>query len=115
MQQHTHHFAQHMMMTMAMTEITVSPQWNGLFQHFKVLKILPFDYKTYRCGCGAVSTRLGAPPIEQRLKFRYHDDRALLKLLKTITLSILNQYPCIIYQNHCLITDNERTKFISAL
>jgi hypothetical protein len=100
---------------MAMTEISVSQQWNGVFEHYKVLKILAFNHQIDGVVFGAISTCLGAPPIEQRLNFRYHDDRPLLKLLKTITVQILNQYPCIIYQNHCLITSDERINFISAL
>jgi hypothetical protein len=102
-------------MTMAMTEISVSQQWNGVFEHYKVLNILAFNNQIDGLVFGAISTRLGAPPIEQSLNFRYHDNRALLELLKTITVQILNQYPCIIYQNHCLITGDELSNFISAL
>jgi hypothetical protein len=82
-------------MTMAMAEIYVSQQWNGVFEHYKVLNILDFNNQIDGVVFGSISTCLGAPPIEQRLTFRYHDDRPLPKLLKTITVQILIQYPCI--------------------
>jgi hypothetical protein len=104
-----------MMMTMAMAEIYVSQQWNGLLEQIKVLNILASKTQIDDVVFGAISTRLGAPPIEQSINFRYHDDRVLLKLLKTITVPILIQYSCIIYQNHCLITDDKLIKFVSAL